>query len=290
MLLRGTVVALSITLLFAVAGCGSADEDGSAEQTPTADSYTGDLVSCADGRAREEGVLRIATDAAGQEPWFVGDDPGNGRGFESGVAHAVADQLGYAAVAVTWLDVPAERSYEQGAKEFDFDLGQLVVDESRTREIDFSDPYYDVPQAVVALEGSPAVGVREFDDLEGLSLGAVKGSVSLAAIRRDVEPDEKPTVFADDEAAQKALADGDVDALVVDFATAWALLDEVPDALVAGQFPAAGGPQFAFLLEKGSAMTECVNRALDALRRDGTLAALEKEWLVEATGVPVLRD
>lgn len=290
MLLRGTVVALSFALLVATSACGSAQDESTTEQTPTADSDTGDLVSCAEGRAREEGILRIATDTPAQAPWFVGDDPANGRGFESGVAHAVADQLGYAAVAVTWLDVPAERSYEQGAKEFDFDLGQLAVDESRAKDVDFSDPYYAVPQAVVALEESPAVGLREIDDLDDLALGAVKGSASLAAIRRDVEPDAKPTVLADVEAAQEALVDGEVDALVTDFATAWAMLDEIPDASVTGQFPAASGPQYAFLLEKGSAMTDCVNRALAVLREDGTLGALENEWLVEGTGVPVLRD
>lgn len=290
MLLRGTLVALSTVLLFAAGGCGSVEDEDTAEQTPTADSDTGDLVKCADGRAREEGVLRIATHAPAQAPWFVGDDPANGRGFESGVAHAVADQLGYAAVAVTWLDVPTDRSQEPGAKEFDFDLGQFSVDEATATDVDLSDPYYAVPQAVVALEDSDAVGLDEIDDLEGLTLGAERGSASLAAIRRDVEPDTRPVALANTEKAKQALLDGKIDALVADYATALRMIDETEGTKVTGQFASAGGPQFALLLEKGSAMTDCVNRALAALRKDGTLAALENEWLVEATGVPVLRD
>ncbi|WP_162598666.1 transporter substrate-binding domain-containing protein [Nocardioides gilvus] len=290
MLLRGTLVALSLSLVFAAGGCGSAVEETSAEQTPMADSGTGDLVSCADGRAREEGVLRIATDGSAQPPWFVGDDPANGRGFESGVAHAVADQLGYAAVAVTWLTVPPEKAHEPGAKEFDFHLAQFADADDRAKDVDVSEPYYTLPQAVVALEESAAAGVREIDDLEGLTLGAERGSASLASVRRDVEPDVKPVALRSSEAAEQSLLDGDVDALVADFAAAVRMADGIPGAKVVGQFTADGGPQFALLLEKGSAMTDCVNRALAALRKDGTLAALEQEWLVEGAGVPVLRD
>ena len=42
------------------------------------------------------------------------------------------------------------------------------------------------------------------------------------------------------------------------------------------------------MLDKGSALTRCVSWAVDALRDDGTLAALQKKWLAEAGKAPVL--
>src|SRR3954449_1448848 len=47
-------------------------------------------------------TLTIATDQPAFEPWMVDDDPTNGKGFESAVAYAVADQLGYSKDQVTW--------------------------------------------------------------------------------------------------------------------------------------------------------------------------------------------
>ena len=44
-----------------------------------------------------DGVLTIGTDAPAYEPWFVDDDPTNGKGYESAVAYAIAEQLGYTA-------------------------------------------------------------------------------------------------------------------------------------------------------------------------------------------------
>jgi len=46
-------------------------------------------------------MLTIATDQPAYEPWMVDDDPTNGEGFESAVAYAVAEQLGYSEAQVT---------------------------------------------------------------------------------------------------------------------------------------------------------------------------------------------
>ena len=41
------------------------------------------------------GQLTIGTDSPAYEPWFVDDDPSNGQGYESAVAYAVAETLGF---------------------------------------------------------------------------------------------------------------------------------------------------------------------------------------------------
>ena len=64
-----------------------------------------------------------------------------------------------------------------------------------------------------------------------------------------------------------------VDAIVVDLATAFQLTaTELPHTTIAGQFSAPGGDKWGVLLSKGSGLTSCVDRAVNALRANGTLA------------------
>jgi polar amino acid transport system substrate-binding protein len=71
-----------------------------------------------------------------------------------------------------------------------------------------------------------------------------------------------------------------VDAIVVDLPTAFFLTAaEVPEAKIVGQFPAPGGDDWGLLLEKDSALTPCVSRAVAALRSAGTLDRLQRRYM-----------
>ena len=52
---------------------------------------------------------------------------------------------------------------------------------------------------------------------------------------------------------------------------------------------AADDTQIGLVLEKGSKLTAKVTAAVDALRDDGTLAALIAEWLSDSVDAPVLQ-
>jgi len=86
------------------------------------------------------------------------------------------------------------------------------------------------------------------------------------------------------------LTNGQVDAIVLDLPTAlYASCCELDGGKIIGQLPtAAKGDQFGLVLDKGSKLTAAVTKALDDLRADGTLAALEEKWLTADAGVPVL--
>jgi polar amino acid transport system substrate-binding protein len=43
------------------------------------------------------------------------------------------------------------------------------------------------------------------------------------------------------------------------------------------------------LFEQGSELLPCVNRALETLKDDGTLAGIEKQWLSDVVCVPELQ-
>ncbi|MFJ6081864.1 ABC transporter substrate-binding protein [Streptomyces sp. NPDC092369] len=287
--LHRAVAAATIALLATAVGCAPQPEDKASDNASTS---TG--TACAKGKlaTKTSGKLTIATDEPAYEPWFKDDKPANGEGFESAVAYAVAKQLGYDKSAVTWQSVPFNKAFAPGEKTFDFDINQVSISDERKKAVDFSSGYYDVRQAVIALKGSKAAKATSIADLKGLKLGAQVGTTSLDYITDVVKPTQQEAVYAKNDQAKSALKNGQVDAIVVDLPTAFYITAaEVTNAKIVGQFENQGGTpeQFGLVLDKGSALTSCVTDAVDALRTDGTLAKIEKQWLSDAVDAPVLK-
>ncbi|CAG6391077.1 ABC transporter substrate-binding protein [Streptomyces cocklensis] len=289
---------LFATTALALAGCSPQDDD-SAAGTPSAGSggasaATASTASCTGAAlpTHTAGKLTVGTDNPAYEPWFSDDKPSNGKGYESAVAYAVAERLGFGPGQVVWQTVPFNSAFSPGAKNFDFDINQVSVSDERKKAVDFSPGYYDVRQAVVARKDSPIANARSLADLKKAALGAQVGTTSLDTITDVVKPDRQPAVFQRNDLAVAALKNGQVDGIVVDLPTAFYITGaQVQDAKVVGQFASAGGPseQFGLVLDKGSRLTSCVSAAVTRLRTDGTLAALEKQWLSDAVGAPVLK-
>src|SRR5687768_14080031 len=98
------------------------------------------------------------SDDPAYEPWFVDNDPTNGEGYESAVAYAIAEQLGYTQDQVAWVKVPFNKVVQPGPKDFDFDVNQVSITEARRKAVDFSSGYYDVVQTVITNSGSSSDG------------------------------------------------------------------------------------------------------------------------------------
>lgn len=283
---------VAVPLLF-LAAC--APEEAETAADPAAEE-TGmeQVLSCAvqDLDLFTPGKLTIATDSPAYEPWFVDDDPTNGKGFESALAYALADQMGFAPADVTWVKVPFNNSYKPGAKEFDFDINQISITPERAQAVDFSVGYYSAAQAVIALKGTAGADATTLAELKGLRLGAQTGTTSLTAIREVIQPEAEPLVFQDTNAAKKAMENDQVDAILVDLPNAFYITAvEIPKATIVGQLQPNLEEQeeFGLLFEKGNPLVECVDFYLDLMKSDGTLAALEKEWLSDTVGVPELQ-
>ncbi|MFG2371496.1 ABC transporter substrate-binding protein [Streptomyces sp. NPDC048504] len=287
--LRRAISAATVALLATAVGCAPQPEDKASDQASGSTATT-----CAKGKlaTQTSGKLTIATDEPAYEPWFEDDKPANGKGFESAVAYAVAKQLGYDKSAVVWQSVPFNKAFAPGVKTFDFDINQVSISTERKKAVDFSSGYYDVRQAVIALKGGKAAKATSIAGLKGLKLGAQVGTTSLNYISDVVKPTQQEAAFSKNDQAVSALKNGQVDAIVVDLPTAFYITSaEVTNAKIVGQFENQGGTpeQFGLVLDKGSDLTSCVTSAVNALRKDGTLAALEKQWLSDAVDAPVLK-
>ncbi|MBI5161569.1 MAG: amino acid ABC transporter substrate-binding protein [Micrococcales bacterium] len=239
-----------------------------------------------------EGKLTIATSQPAYPPYVLDNAPQSGKGFEAAVAYAVADKLGFAEKDVVWTRVDFDKAIAPGPKDFDLNLQQYSITDARKKKVDFSSPYFEAPQAVVALAGSRAAAATGIAGLRSALLGVQTGTTSLTAIQTEIEPTQQPQVFNTNSDAVAALKSKQVDAIVVDLPTAFYLTSaELEDGTIVGQLAdsGAGGEEWGILLPKGSALTAKVSKAVDALRADGTLAALQDEWLGGSAGAPVLR-
>ena len=279
---RIAFVFCAVTALLIAAGCG----DDESEDAPTA---TAENCTPEELQTVSDGALTVATDSPAFPPYFVDDDPTNGEGFESAVAYAIADELGYDESDVEWVVEPFNSSYAPGPKDFDFDVNQISITPKRAEQVDFSSPYYEAEQAVVALKDSDVAGATSLADLAGASIGVQIGTTSLDAVNESIQPSEQPQVFDTSNDVVTALKQGQVDAIVVDVPTAFYLTAvQVPAAEVVGQFSAPGGDTWGALLEKDSPLTACVSQAIDDLNATGELPEIEKQWMSEVTKAPVL--
>lgn len=287
MRLRLTALAAA-PLLFVAMACAPQD-DNIATDNPSTTPSGSDTQNCP---TVTDGTLTVATDSPAYEPWFVGDNPSNGKGFESAVAYAVAKELGYEPSQVKWVKVRFNNSFKPGPKDFDFDINQISITADRAKVVDFSDGYYSAAQAVIALKGSEASKATSLADLKSLKLGAQTGTTSLTAIRDGIQPDQDPLVFQNTNAAKQAMNNHQVDAILADLPTAFYITAvEIPKATIVGQFQPETGEQeqFGMLFQKGNPLVACVNTALASMRDSGELAAIEKKWLSETVNVPVLQ-
>lgn len=288
MLRRMCAMTAGIVVVVAGAvGCAPADESGD----PTVDASAATNCTADQLPTKVKGKLTIATDDPAYAPWFADNKPDNGKGYESAVAYAVAEKLGYAKDAVVWKRVTFNNAVAPGPKDFDFDVNQFSITEERMKAVDFSSPYYDVRQTVIALKTSKIAGAKSLADLKAAKLGAQVGTTSYKAITEVVKPGTQPAVYNNNDDAKKALQNGQIDGLVVDLPTAFYITSaEVTDAKVVGQLPQPGGDpeQFGLVLDKGSPLTACVSQAVDDLRNDATLDNLEKQWLAQVAGAPEL--
>jgi polar amino acid transport system substrate-binding protein len=288
----------AIALLAASAGlAGCASEGSSSSASPAGTAAAGGTSSSAaascsnsaiQGQLFAKGQLTVATDKPVYPPWFVDNKPTNGQGYESAVAYAVAAQLGFSKSQVTWAYEPFDSSYAPGPKKFDFDINEISFSAARAQAVTFSDSYYDVQQALVALKGSPIVSKHGQADLKGYVYGDQVGTTSLTFINSQIQPSKTPKVFETLNDVKQALQTSQIAALVTDTPTAEFITTEIPHSVVVAQFPSTG-EHYGLLFAKGNPLVTCVNKALATLKSNGTLAKLTAQNLKDFTSIPTIK-
>jgi polar amino acid transport system substrate-binding protein len=286
-------VAALVTAGIAVAGCGSSSSGGSPSSANQSAAATAIAGACSPGTLKtvDPGNITIGVDQPVYPPWFNDNKtPVDGNGYESAVDLAIAKRLGYSADQIKVKRISFTQAIGPAARSFDFDLDEFSITQARQKAVDFSAPYYDVAEAVVAMKGSTAASVTSLAALTSLKLGAQSGSTNQQTISQVIRP-AKSAFFGSNALAVQALKNGQIDGLVVDLPTAFYITAaQVKGSVIVGKLaPGANPEQFGALLAKDSPLTSCVSKAVLALKDDGTLAAIEDKWLAKEADAPVLQ-
>jgi polar amino acid transport system substrate-binding protein len=291
--MRRIVIAAVITSLGAgLAACGSTNPGSGSGSSPAA-TPSATTASCTYSSIQKylytKGVLTVATDKPAYPPWFIANNPANGKGFESGVAYAVAAQLGFKRSQVRWAYEPFNASYAPGPKKFDFDINEISVTPARAQAVTFSTSYYAVQQALVAMKGTPIVTHHTPAELKTYLYGDQVGTTSLAFINSEIQPTQQTRVYQTLNDVKQALQTHQIAAFVTDTPTAqYISSSEIKGSEMVAQFPSSG-EHYGLLFAKGDRLVGCVDKALATLRSNGTLSALAHKYLGIYLSVPTIK-
>jgi cystine transport system substrate-binding protein len=244
---------------------------GSSAPEDTADSSAGSEYGLV-----KDGTLTVATEGT-YRPFSFHGDGGSGdlTGFDVEIIQAVADKLG---LEVEFQETQWDAIFAGlDAGRFDVIANQVSINEEREAKYLFSEAYTVSPGVIVVAEDDDSIS--SFDDLAGKTTAQ-----SLTSNWYELATESGATVEAVEGWAQavELLRQGRVDATVNDKLT---FLDyettNSPSGLkIAAETDEAGEQAFVFTKDK-EALVEAVDKALEELRADGTLAEISDKYFGE---------
>jgi polar amino acid transport system substrate-binding protein len=223
---------------------------------------------------RARGELRWGGDSQGGAPYVFQDpmDPNHLIGFEVDVAEALARKLGARARPVQGQWESLLQLLARG--DFDVAINGIEVAEEKKRVSELSRPYYAAAEKITVRRGDPSAP-RSLEALRGRRVGTLPGSLAERVLLRAGA--EVLTYEGGQNDIYDDLRIGRTDAVLLDDPiTRYYGAIEPSLEVVDGSF---GEIQYAVGVKKGDLATlAAVNDAIDALAKDGTLAAIYARW------------
>jgi polar amino acid transport system substrate-binding protein len=263
--LRWLLVSFTVVALLAAA-CGDDDDNGVA-QTGGGEDDTAelDLVT--------EGTLTVGTELPAPPFWIGEDYDSIEGGFEVDLSKAMADRLGLD--DVKFVQMPFAGVVSGQECPCDIDFSQVTITEERDEVAEFTTPYFDSDQAVLA---NPGVTVENLEDAKGVQWGAQVTTTGLDFINDTIKPEKEPRAYDTTTDAFTALKAGQIDAVMLDTPIVLGAVDagQVGEAEVIGQFET--GEEYGAIVNKGSPNLDAFNEVLAELEEDGTMSDLLEEY------------
>ncbi|WP_345800076.1 amino acid ABC transporter substrate-binding protein [Microbacterium sp. AZCO] len=218
------------------------------------------------------GTLTVATEGTYRPFSYHDDGSGDLTGFDVEIITAVADKLG---LEVKFQETQWDAIFAGlDAGRSDVIANQVSINDERKAKYLFSEPYTISPGVIVVKEGDDSI--KSFDDLAGKTTAQ-----SLTSNWYELAQSSGANVQAVEGWAQAValLEQGRVDATVNDNLT---FLDyektNGPSGLkIAAETDDPAQNAFAFTKKKQS-LVDAVDKALDELREDGTLAKISDKY------------
>jgi polar amino acid transport system substrate-binding protein len=237
---------------------------------------------------KKSGKLIVGFDVPAPGFWngrATGTTIKNPSGFEYALSQAVAKQLHI--TKVQYLRAPFSGLFSPATKKYDFAMEEVTITPQRAKVVTFSTSYFDANQGVLIRKG--LAKPKSIADLKKLQLCAQSTTTGLAYIQHKLRPSKKPLVYSPSStAAFDAVEAGKCDALILDVPIVVSQSKKKPGAYggVVGQIVTHEG--YGAVMDHGSKLKPDLDKAIKALKANGTINKLQKKWL-PFTRVPILK-
>lgn len=275
-----SIVLAALMVAAVLAGCGSSTAETKAPETtaaPASAAAAETTAAAAETEAAapafttiEAGKLIMSTNAAFPPYEMVADD-GSFEGIDVEIAGAVAKKLGLELV-VDDMDFDAALLAVQQGKA-DIVMAGVTVNEDRKMVMNFSDTYSKGVQVVIVKEGSNVT----LDNLGEQMIGTQRGTTGYIYASGDYGEDHV-TAYDNGASAVQALANGQVDCVIIDSAPAEAFVAANPGLTILDTEYTV--EDYAIGMNKdNTALLEAINGALKELTEDGTIPAIVEKYI-----------
>ena len=239
-------------------------EESKAEETKAEEAPAAELETV------QKGKLVMVTNA--EFPPYEFHDQNAIVGIDVEIAGAIAEQLG---LELEIEDIAFDSIIpEIVSGKADIGAAGMTVTEDRKQNVDFSDTYAHATQVIIVKEDSEIKGVA---DLEGKIMGVQQGTTGDIYVSGDYG-DEAVERYAKGMEAVQALAQGKVDAVVIDGEPAKQYIKEVEGLKIIDE--SYTDEDYAIAIKKGNtAMVEAVNAALAELKSEGKLDEIVAKYI-----------
>ncbi|MFC9326989.1 transporter substrate-binding domain-containing protein [Kitasatospora sp. NPDC057015] len=210
-------------------------------------------------------------------PPFQSEQNGKVVGFDVDLIDLVAKKLG---VTQEIVDTPFE-NFKTGAflnsGQCDIAAAGITITAERKKNVEFSVPYFDATQAVLARKG---VGAASLADLaaRGKKLGTQAQTTGEEYAQKQ---GFNPVSFESSDALLNGLRTSQVDAVVIDYPVVQGWLKDSANSAAFDQIDNLNtGEQYGFSLKKGNAkLLAVVNQVIAEARADGTYRQSYEKWI-----------
>jgi len=227
-------------------------------------------------------TIKAASDV-GLPPFSMSGDDGKFQGMDIDIADALSKQLGD---TIHVIDQPWSTTYPGlNAGKFDIVLSPATVSAERAKAMLFVEPYGDAVYGF--LTAKAGAKIAKVEDLRGKTIAVNKGNLfDRWLTQRQAEYGWTINRFDKTSDAAAAVASGQADAAMMYVAAAgW--LAKQNTALTPSEFVINNGEVYAYAVRLGDkALRDRLDRAMECLKKDGTLAAIYTKW----TGLKPLAD
>ncbi|WP_327243257.1 ABC transporter substrate-binding protein [Streptomyces sp. NBC_01320] len=209
---------------------------------------------------------------------FQSEKDGKVVGFDVSMIDLVAEDLGVKQVVVDKSFETIKTGADLNASVCDVAAAGMTITDERKQNLDFSVPYFDATQALLARKGVKAATVEDITK-QKLKLGSQSSTTGEDFAH---EHGADPQSFESSDAELNGLRTGQVDVIVQDYPV---VQNWLKDPANSAKFEIVGnldtGEQYGFAVRKDGnpKLLAAIDQAIKDAKSDGTYKKLYEQWI-----------